>query len=304
MLEDNIKDGDRVKLGKNKKDNKKYNVKVIATVGVAITLIGIVGISIGRHSKGSLIDKGAILDATSTIEKGLNDGFTYVKDSVSNIFKYKENAKKAKQLEKENENLKKEVIELKEQLETTQSLQGLKKSLNFIDEEYKANMISASVVGKNDDNWYTSFTIGAGKQQGVKKDSIVVSGKGLVGIVYEVSQNYSKAISLLDTKSSVSFQLLKNPEYKGVISQNAQENKNYKAEGLLEGYMFDSTYDVLPGDVLVTSGLGLYPKSIPIGEIEKVIDDKNKGLKYVVVKPYVNFKNVNDVVVIEPRNIK
>ncbi|MGL4796725.1 MAG: rod shape-determining protein MreC [Paraclostridium sp.] len=293
-----------MKLGKNRKDNKKYNVKVIATAGVAITLIGIVGISIGRYSKGAIIDKGVILDTTASIEKGLNSGFVYVKDSISNIFKYKENAKKANNLEKENEDLKKELIDLKEQLEMTQSLQGLKKSLNFIEEEYKANMISTSVVGKNDDNWYTSFVIGAGKQQGVKKDSILVNGKGLVGIVYEVSQNYSKAISLLDTKSSVSFQLLKNPEYKGVISQNAQDNKNYKSEGLLEGYMFDSKYDVLPGDVIVTSGLGLYPKSIPIGEIEKVIDDKNKGLKYVVVKPYVNFKNVNDVVVIEPRNIK
>lgn len=165
-------------------------------------------------------------------------------------------------------------------------------------------MVSASVVGKNDDNWYTSFVIGAGKKQGVQKDSIVVNGKGLVGIVYEVSENYSKAISLLDTKSSVSFKLLKNPDYKGVITQNAQENQNYKSKGLLEGYMFDSSYDVIPGDVLLTSGLGLYPESIPIGEIEKVIDDKNKGLKYVVVKPYADFKNIDDVVVIQPRNIK
>ncbi|MCG4734901.1 rod shape-determining protein MreC, partial [Casaltella massiliensis] len=74
----------------------------------------------------------------------------------------------------------------------------------------------------------------------------------MVGVVYEVSDNYSKAISLLDTKSSVSFQLLKDPKSKGVISQEANENKNYKAEGLLEGYMFSTSYDVLPGDVVVT----------------------------------------------------
>ena len=34
-------------------------------------------------------------------------------------------------------------------------------------------------------------------------------------------ENYSKAISLLDTKSSVSFKLLKNSKLKGVITQNA-----------------------------------------------------------------------------------
>ena len=292
-----------MKLGKNKKNNKKYNVKVIATIGVAITLIGIVGMSIGRYSKDSFTKNGFVLNAISSIEGSLNNGFTFIKEGTGNIFKFKENAKKVKQLEKENENLKKEIIELKEDAQSAQSLQSLKKSLKFIEEDYKDTMISTEVVSKNDGNWYTSFVIGAGKDEGVKKNSIVMNGKGLVGIVTEVSNHYSKAISLLDTKSSVSFQLLKNKEFKGVISQGANEDENYKAKGLLEGYMFKTSYDVLPGDVLVTSGLGIYPKSIPIGEIEKVVDDKNKGLKYVVVKPYVNFKDVDDVVVIEPRNI-
>ncbi|MEG2246248.1 MAG: rod shape-determining protein MreC [Peptostreptococcaceae bacterium] len=293
-----------MKFGKSKKDNKKYNVKVIATIGVAITLIGIVGISIGRYSKDENSKSGIVLNVVSSIEGSLNDGFSFLKKSTSNIFKYRENAKKVEQLEKENDKLKKEVINLKEEVQSSKSLESLKKSLNFIPENYKKNMISAKVVSKNDGNWYQSFVIGAGKADGVKKDSIVVNGKGLVGIVYEVSDHYSKAISLLDTKSSVSFQLLKNKEFKGVISQTANENENYKAEGLLEGYMFETSYDVLPGDVLVTSGLGLYPESIRIGEIEKVVDDKNRGLKNVIVKPYANFKDIDDVVVIEPRNIK
>ena len=66
--------------------------------------------------------------------------------------------------------------------------------------------------------------------------------------------------------------------------------------------MFDSSYDVLPGDTLVTSGLGLYPEGIIIGKVDKVIDDKNQSLKYVVVKPYVDFKSIDDVIVIEPRD--
>ena len=65
--------------------------------------------------------------------------------------------------------------------------------------------------------------------------------------------------------------------------------------------MFDSSYDVLPGDTLVTSGLGLYPEGIMIGKVDKVIDDKNISLKYVVIKPYADFKNIDDVIVIEPR---
>ena len=67
--------------------------------------------------------------------------------------------------------------------------------------------------------------------------------------------------------------------------------------------MFDTSYEVLPGDIVTTSGLGVYPEGIPIGEVDKVIDDKDKSMKFVIVKPYVDFKNVDDVTIIEPRNI-
>ena len=292
-----------LKFNNDKKDKKKINVKVIATTIVAITLIGIVGISIGKYSGNNPINLGVIQEGVASIESSFNKGFMFLKGNFSEILNYKKNANKLEDLEKENESLKQEIVELNNKISESQSIQNLKKALNFIPEDYKANMISASVVSKNDGNWYTSFVIGAGSDAGVKKDSLVVNGSGLVGIVYEVSKNYSKAISILDTKSSVSFKLLKNSDYKGVITQDTDISgkEKYKENGYLQGYMFDSSYDVLPGDTLVTSGLGLYPEGILIGKVDKVIDDKNKSLKYVVIKPYADFKNIDDVIVIEPR---
>ena len=292
-----------LKFNNDKKDKKKINVKVIATTTVAITLIGIVGISIGRYSGNNPINLGLIQEGVASIESSFNKGFMFLKGNFSEILNYKKNANKLEDLEKENESLKQEIVELNNKISESQSIQNLKKALNFIPEDYKANMISASVVSKNDGNWYTSFVIGAGSDAGVKKDSLVMNGSGLVGIVYEVSKNYSKAISILDTKSSVSFKLLKNSDYKGVITQDTDISgkEKYKENGYLQGYMFDSSYDVLPGDTLVTSGLGLYPEGILIGKVDKVIDDKNKSLKYVVIKPYADFKNIDDVIVIEPR---
>ncbi|MDY3002602.1 rod shape-determining protein MreC [Romboutsia timonensis] len=293
-----------LRFDKNKKE-KKIKLKVIATGVVAITLIGIVGISIGRYGGNNPIGDKFVLDIIEPIGKNLNRGFTFLRDNFKDIINYKSNSKKLESLQDENEKLKEEIIALNNQLDDVQSLDSLKKALNYIDEKYQAKSISASVVGKNDGNWYDSFIIGAGKNQGVKEESIVTNGNGLVGIVYEVSDNYSKAISLLDTKSSVSFKLLKDSNFKGVITQNStlDDKENYKNKGYLCGYMFDSSYNVLPGDVITTSGLGLYPEGIPIGEVDKVIDDKNKSMKYVVVKSYVNFKNIDDVIIIEPRNI-
>lgn len=278
---------------------------MIATGVVAITLIGIVGISIGKFSSGSPVNLGVASDAITSVGKGINDGFSFIKNGFKDVANFKDNSKKVKKLEEENEKLKKNMIALNAKLDKTESLEELKKTLNFVQEEYKATSISASVVGKNDGNWYESFVIGAGKNSGVKKESIVMNGSGLVGIVYEVSNNYSKAISLLDSKASVSFKLAKDANAKGTITQNTTlDNKDsYNSKGYLQGYMFDSSYNVIQGDIITTSGLGFFPDGIPIGEVEKVVDDKNKSLKYVVVKPYVDFKNINDVVVIEPRNI-
>ena len=278
---------------------------MIATGVVAITLIGIVGISIGKFSSGSPVNLGVASDAITSVGKGINDGFSFIKNGFKDVANFKDNSKKVKKLEEENENLKKNMIALNAKLDKTETLEDVKKTLNFVQEEYKATSISASVVGKNDGNWYESFVIGAGKNSGVKKESIVMNGSGLVGIVYEVSNNYSKAISLLDSKASVSFKLAKDANAKGTITQNTTlDNKDsYNSKGYLQGYMFDSSYNVIQGDIITTSGLGFFPDGIPIGEVEKVVDDKDKSLKYVVVKPYADFKNINDVVVIEPRNI-
>ena len=141
------------------------------------------------------------------------------KEGFSNIVNFKANAEKIEKLEEENKKLEEEITNLKGELETTSSLEQLKKSLNFVDEKYVANQLAAEVVSKNDGLWYTSIVISAGSDDGVKKNSLVMNGDGLVGIVTEVSSSYSKAITLLDTTSSVSFKLSKNSKYKGIITK-------------------------------------------------------------------------------------
>ena len=289
----------------NNKNKKMVNFKVIATGVVAITLIGIVGISIGSNKGSNPIGANMGMNSISTISSTINSGFNFVKGGFENIINFHKNAKKAEALEEENNKLQQEVIDLQNKLDDTQSLESLKSALNFVDEKYVAKTLSAKVVSKNDGNWYTTFVVSAGSKDGVKKDSLVMNGKGLVGVVYEVSNNYCKVVSLLDTKSSVSFKLAKNSEFKGIITygENIDDEADYRNSGLLQGYMFDLNYNVLPGDVVTTSGLGLFPEGIVIGKVEKVVEDKNNSLKYVIVKPNVDFKNIDDVVVVEPRNI-
>ena len=63
---------------------------------------------------------------------------------------------------------------------------------------------------------------------------------------------------MLDSKSAVSFKIVNNTAAKGVISTStsAGKEKAYEANGYLNGYMFDSDYEVVQGDIIVTSGMG------------------------------------------------
>ena len=287
------------------KNKRKINFKVIATGVVAITLIGIVSISIGKNSGNRAFNSNIIMNISSTFENSISSGLSFFGDGFSDILNFKSNAKKVEKLEGENAKLQKQITELKGELEDTTSLEQLKKALNFVDEKYVANQVAAKVISKNDGLWYTNIVMSAGSEDGVKENSLVINGDGLVGIVTEVSSNYSKAITLLDTTSSVSFKLSRDSKSKGIITTGTgiKDEESNREKGLLQGYMLDSDYDVLPGDSVVTSGLGLYPKDIVIGEVTKVTEDKSKSLKYVVVKPNVNFKSVDNVMIIEPRNM-
>ena len=79
----------------NNKNKKKVNFKVIATGVVAITLIGIVGISIGSNKGSNPIGANMGMNSISTISSTINSGFNFVKGGFENIINFHKNAKKA-----------------------------------------------------------------------------------------------------------------------------------------------------------------------------------------------------------------
>ena len=282
-------------------NKKKYSKKLYIYLALIFTLVTSLSLSVKKGNDNLLSRIGLELLAPP------NKMISSIKNSSVNfmgsVIPKNDKDKKIEELEAEVEKLRTQLIKNTVTESELKQLSDLKQSLNFIEEDYEKNYVTASIVGKNDGNYYTSFTISAGKNQNVQKDGIVLTGKGLVGRIYEVSDNYSKAISILDSKSSVSFQVLREERYTGIASQNVTMDYEYKDfEGYIKGYLFDINYKVLPGDIIITSGLGLYTKGITIGSIDKIIEDKNNLLKYVKIKPYVNLKKIDKVMILNPRD--
>ena len=74
-----------------------------------------------------------------------------------------------------------------------------------LDQKYKDyDKIGANVTASDSGNWFSSFTIDKGEQDGIEVDMNVMAGTGLVGIVTEVGPNWAKVCSIIDDTSKVS----------------------------------------------------------------------------------------------------
>jgi rod shape-determining protein mreC len=272
-------------INKWMKNIQKYKLIIIAVIVFLVLFISLA--TSMRNNK-----SGAVQKSGFNIISTISSKFVSIRDSFSGSAKQKE----IEELKSENAKLKTQLIENTISKDNLKQLQALQKSLKFVTDKNSSAFVSADIVAKNSGNYYKTFTISAGSDQGVKSDSIVVNGEGLVGRVYEISKNYCKAISLLDNRTPISFEIVGRNNDTGMIMQDTKVVQ-ISDKSLVKGYMFDANSPVKVGEMITTSGLGLYPSGIPIGKIEQVIPDEKNILKYVVVRPFVDFTNLNKVMI-------
>ena len=101
----------------------------------------------------------------------------------------------------ENEELKAELDSLTTQnnklIQDQGEYQRLKELYN-LDQTYEDYpKVAATIISKDPGNWYDTFMINKGSDDGIKVDNNVIAGKGLVGIVTEVGSSWATVITVL-----------------------------------------------------------------------------------------------------------
>ncbi len=272
-----------------KRGAKDHSGVIVAIV--VIVLIVIMGYTAGQREELTVVEKwlGNII---SPVQQVVNTGVTTIGDGFLSVFNVNKIKRENTALKKEVEELQKEVIEYRLNRDELDELRALRFALNYVDDEMEYKSITASVIGKAPGNWFNVFTINVGESQGITNNSFVVASNGLVGRVYEIGGNWAKVVSIIDNNSSVSFQILRDAESQGILSGSISNE--------LTGYMFDPLAEVVVGDKLITSGLGIFPKGVPIGEVVDVSKSSDQLLKTITVEPSVNFKSMGKVFVMTP----
>jgi len=109
---------------------------------------------------------------------------------------------------------------------------------------------------------YNYITLNKGKKDGVFSDMGVISDLGLVGIVYESSNNFSTVLPIINRDFRLSVQIKSN-RYAGILQ--------WEGDSPLYAMLNEIPFhvDLQEGDTIVTSGFSsIFPEGILVGEIE------------------------------------
>lgn len=272
---------------------RKYKDRMMV-ITIAIILILIIGYTSKERLNITKFEK-TFASFLSPISKvSIN-----IKNGVTNFFT---NIKQVSTLKADNIELEQRVLELESENRDLKNIIGmsdyLKNEARLI-QSSSHNFIQAQITSKEPGNWYNRFQIDKGSNHGVEKGDTVVTGfeveqnlvqEGIVGRVVDVGPSSSKVITIIDEINKVAFKNIRTQDG-GILNEST--------DGTISGYLFDSKSDVIVGDKLYTSGLGgSFIKDIYIGEVEEVIDDEEDLMKKIIIKPAINFKKLQRVLII------
>lgn len=233
-------------------------------------------------------------------------GYTIVpfQKGLSNVGQWltsrSDSIKKMEQLSAENEELKSTVADLTIQVNELQQdkfeLSELR-ALYALDDRYDTyDKVGARVIGKDAGNWFSTFLIDKGTNDGVDINMNVIASGGLVGIVTDVGPNWASVRSIIDDNSNLSGMVLATGDT-CIVSGNLELMNN----GYIEfSQLIDDNDLVAQGDQIVTSYISdKYLPEITVGYISHLNKDANNMTKSGYITPGVDFKHIETVLVIK-----
>ena len=169
------------------------------------------------------------------------------------------------------------------------------RELYKLDESYSEyEKVGARVVATDSTNWFSTFTIDKGSNDGIAVDMNVIGYGGLIGIVTDVGSNYANVRSIIDDISRVSAMSLRSGSLCRVDGNLEMYN-----EGRMLLNDIKSDADITDGDMIVTSNVSTkYLPNILIGYARDIKEDSSRLTKSGFIVPVVSFDTISEVLVI------
>ncbi len=202
------------------------------------------------------------------------------------------------ELEAENKELKEEIATLRTELadyyNVKQENERLWRYYDLKAENPQYDILPATVVRRDPNDDFYSFTLDKGKRNDVAVGDPVVTENGIIGWVYEVDAYTAKVKTILspDAKVGVIDTVTRDS---GVVSGNVL----YADKNLTTMTRISALNNLKEGDIVTTTGIsGIYPSGLIVGQVKEIAFDEYDTSMYAVISPFEDIRTVIDVVVI------
>ncbi len=199
----------------------------------------------------------------------------------------------------ENEELKAEIERLQDEntrlMQDKYELNNLR-TLFDLDSEYESyKKTGARVIYQDAGNWFSSFIIDKGYDDGIMLDMNVIAGNGLVGRITMVGPNWSRVTGIISDNSNVSVTIVSTQD-NAIVTGDLSAISN----GFIPfSQLIDSDNNVSVGDKIVTSDISdKYLPGILVGFVSEINNDPNNLTKSGYLLPVVDFEHIEEVLVI------
>lgn len=228
----------------------------------------------------------------SPMQRGINNVGRSISDRLQAF-------RDVKELRKENEQLKAKIDDLttaNQQLtQDKYELDGLRR-LYELDAKYMDyDKVAARVIASDTNNWFYSFVVDKGTDQGISVGMNVMAGNGLVGIVSETGKNWSRIRSIIDDNCNVSGMSLESQDT-CIVSGDL---KLMKEHGVIRVDMISMDAAFKEDAEIVTSHISdVYLQGILIGYIQDIRIDSSNMTKTAYLIPAVDFERLDEVLIV------
>ncbi len=184
--------------------------------------------------------------------------------------------------------------QIKQYEQENYELKRLQELLALQEQYTDFNTIGARVIATDSTNWFYSFVIDKGKEDGIQVGCNVLADGGLAGIVTEVGNHYAKIRSIIDDNSQVSA---------AVSGTDTLCTVSGDLSSIRDGYInveyINKADTIEEGAELVTSHISSkFLPGILIGYATEITMDANNLTQSAKCIPVVDFRNLQEVLVV------
>ena len=207
-------------------------------------------------------------------------------------------------LQEENSRLKKELDNLRSAEYRLKLLETENKELQamagYKQQRDELTLLPARVIGVSLGDLHEFFYLDKGSTDGVRPDMVVTTSAGVAGVVDQVYRHYSRFMLISASQSRMGVRVLRRESRAVGVLTGQGSNRS-----LLQAEYFGRDDDVLPGDMLVTSGIGgKFPAGLCIGTVSSVEADVTGLQKLARIEPAADLSHPDRVFVILQEDMK